>query len=61
MIKISIKLIEAMNLLAGLKLGAIGLVLDKLTGHTLEAFVRFETSEDFDLALKRNWQMMGER
>lgn len=46
---------------AGLKFDAIGLVLDKSTDHTLEAFVRFETSDDFDLALKRNWEIMGNR
>lgn len=46
---------------AGLKLDAIGLVLDKTTNHTLEAFVRFATSNDFDLALKRNWELMGNR
>ncbi|XP_055294776.1 G-rich sequence factor 1-like [Sitodiplosis mosellana] len=45
----------------GLKLDAIGLILDKSTDHTLEAFVRFETSDDFDLALKRNWKVMGNR
>lgn len=45
----------------GLKLDTIGLVLDKSTDHTLEAFVRFETSNDFDLALKRNWEIMGNR
>lgn len=46
---------------AGLKLDEVGLVLDISTDHTLEAFVRFETSDDFDLALKRNWEIMGNR
>lgn len=49
------------SLYSGLKLDRIGLVLDKSTDHTLEAFVRFENSDDFDLALKRNWEIMGNR
>ncbi|XP_031625949.1 uncharacterized protein LOC116342460 [Contarinia nasturtii] len=45
----------------GLSLDDIGLVLDPANDHTLEAFVRFSTSDDFDLALKRNWEIMGNR
>lgn len=45
----------------GRKIETIGLIMDKSNNHTLEAFVRFATSDDFDLALKRNWELMGNR
>lgn len=45
----------------GLQIDDIGLILDETTSHTLEAFVRFATSDDFDMALKRNWEIMGNR
>lgn len=44
-----------------LKIADIGLILDESTSHTLEAFVRFASSDDFDMALKRNWEIIGNR
>lgn len=46
---------------SGLRIIEIGLVLDEKLNHTLEAFVLFASSDDFDLALKRNWEIMGNR
>lgn len=31
------------------------------TRNMVEAFVRFATSEDCDMALKRNWDFLGKR
>lgn len=49
------------NVFEDLKIDGIGLILDETTSHTLEAFVRFATGDDFDMALKRNWDIIGNR
>lgn len=46
---------------SGLRLKKINMIYDKFTHQTLEAFVRFSSIEDYDSALKRNWQLMGTR
>lgn len=45
----------------GLNLKEIILIEDEFTKHTLEVFVRFASVEDYDLALKHNWHLMGIR
>lgn len=50
-----------MFLCTGLRIIEIGLVMDEKLNHTLEAFVLFSNSDDFDRALKRNWEMLGNR
>lgn len=53
---------NALNMTStGLQIDDIGLILDETTSHTLEAFVLFAQSNDFDMALKRNWDILGNR
>lgn len=57
----SIKMCGMLFYFAGLNINEIGLILDETTNYTLEAFVLFATNRDFDMALKRNWEFMGNR
>lgn len=45
----------------GLNIEGVKLVCDELTKNVSEAFVRFSSVEDYDSALKRNWEIMNNR
>lgn len=49
------------NPFAGRQIELVQPIYEAGTRNVAEAFVRFATAEDCDMALKKNWEFLGKR